>query len=212
MIELMDDSLSAWTRATDHWLRMYGDLARNAIETNRAVADALVSPGTDREAPTAAALPSMGYREADWTFDRNVDSIDEIGVGTSVTFSKRLEDDDVHSFARASGDTNRLHLDESFAANSRFGERIAHGTLVAGLISAALARLPGLTVYLSQEVQYLAPVPIGERATATCEVVEDLGGGRYRLTTDVSDEEGETVVEGEATVLIDDLPESDDAR
>jgi len=151
----------------------------------------------------------MAYRREDWAFERNVDEAEDIGVGSTVTFEKRVTDSDVREFARASGDTNRLHLDEGFAERSRFGQRIAHGTLVAGIISAALARLPGLTIYLSQDVQYLGPVLIGERVRATCEVVEDLGGRRYRLTTVVTDEADETVIDGEAVVLIDDLPEDD---
>ncbi|MFC7177394.1 MaoC family dehydratase [Halosegnis marinus] len=149
----------------------------------------------------------MGYRQRDWSFERSVESREDIAVGDTVTFSKRLTGDDVRAFARASGDTNRLHLDRAFAERTRFGERIVHGTLVSGLVSAALARLPGLTVYLSQEVSYLAAVPVGERVSATCEVVEALGDDRYRLATTVADGDGETVVDGEALVLIDPLPE-----
>ena len=111
------------------------------------------------------------------------------------------------TFAEASGDTNRLHLDEEFAARTRFGERTVHGTLVAGLISAALARLPGLTIYLSQDLSFLAPVPLGERLTAECEVVEDLDNRRFRLTTAVLDGKDEPVIDGEATVVVDPVPD-----
>ena len=65
-----------------------------------------------------------------------------IRVGDRVRFSKTISEDDVRAFAEASGDTNRLHLDDEYAEDTRFGRRIAHGTLVGGLISAALARLP----------------------------------------------------------------------
>jgi acyl dehydratase len=115
---------------------------------------------------------------------------------------------DVRTFAAASGDTNRLHLDDEFAAGTRFGRRIVHGTLVSGLISAALARLPGLTIYLSQDLSFRAPVDIGERVTAVCEVVGSIDTNKYELTTDVLDSEGETVVEGQAAVLVDDLPDA----
>ena len=91
---------------------------------------------------------------------------------------------------------------------TRFGGRIAHGTLVAGLVSAALARLPGLTIYFSQELGFHGPVTIGEQVTAVCEVVEHVGGDRYRLRTDVHDADDERVVEGEAIVVIDDRPAS----
>jgi acyl dehydratase len=72
---------------------------------------------------------------------------------------------------------------------------------------AALARLPGLTTYLSQDLSSLAPVPLGERLTAECEVAEGLGDRRCRLTTAVLDGDGETVIDGEATVVSDPAPD-----
>jgi hypothetical protein len=66
--------------------------------------------------------------------------------------------------------------------------RIVHGTLVSGTISAALARLPGLTIYLSHDLQFLKPVDVGETVVAVCGVVEDLGDDRYRLKTTVENE------------------------
>jgi len=146
------------------------------------------------------------YENEDWSYDYFGDE-GGIDVGDTVTFSKTVAEEDVRAFAEASGDTNRLHLDGPFAAKSRFGEQIVHGTLVAGLISAALARLPGLTIYLSQELSFLGPVPIGERVTAECAVIEPLGENQFRLSTDVLDSQGETVIDGEAVVLSDPLPE-----
>jgi acyl dehydratase/CBS domain-containing protein len=126
-----------------------------------------------------------------------------VDVGETVRFSKRLDDGDVRAFARASGDENPLHLDDDYAATTRFGGRIAHGVLTLGVVSAALARLPGLVVYLSQSVRFVAPVAVGDRVTAVCEVVDALGGGRFRLRTTVQDERGDAVVDGEAVVLVD---------
>jgi len=146
------------------------------------------------------------YEEPDWESDCVCTAEEGVGVGDRVTFSKPLTESDVRSFAAASGDTNRLHLDAAYAAESRFGRRIVHGTLVSGVISAALARLPGLTIYLSQDLSFLAPVDIGERVTAVCEVVDGFDHNKYQLTTDVLDADGETVIEGEAAVLIDDVP------
>jgi acyl dehydratase/CBS domain-containing protein len=147
------------------------------------------------------------YEKADWTFEY-VGHEAAIDVGDVLRFSKTLDEAEVEAFADASGDTNRLHLDDEYAAGTRFGRRIVHGTLVAGTISAALARLPGLVIYLSQEVSYLGPVDIGDRVTAECEVVEDIGNNRYRLSTAVTDGDGETVVDGEAVVLADSIPET----
>jgi len=146
------------------------------------------------------------YEADDWEFESFGTHDGTIDVGDSVTFSKVLNDGDVTAFADASGDTNRLHLDAEYAERTRFGRPIAHGTLVSGTISAALARLPGLIIYLSQEVAYKGPVDIGERVTAHCEVTEALGDDRYRLLTEVLDEDDEVVIEGDAVVLADELP------
>jgi acyl dehydratase/CBS domain-containing protein len=130
-----------------------------------------------------------------------------LDVGDVVRASTRLDDADVRAFARASGDDNPLHLDDDYAATTRFGGRIVHGVLTLGVVSAALARLPGLVVYLSQSVRFVRPVDVGDRVTAVCEVVEALGGGRHRLRTTVRDEEEEVVVDGEAVVWIDPRPD-----
>lgn len=147
------------------------------------------------------------YEKADWEFEY-VGHQDQIDIGDVIRFSKPLDEAEVDRFADASGDTNRLHLDDDYAKGTRFGRRIVHGTLVAGVISAALARLPGLVIYLSQEIGYLGPVDLGERVTAQCEVVEEVGEDRYRLTTRVTDSDGETVIDGEAVVLSDQIPET----
>lgn len=150
--------------------------------------------------------PDTAYEREDWSF-QSYGTEDGLDVGDRVTFSKTFTDTDVEAFAEASGDTNRLHLDDEFAAQTRFGHRIAHGTLVTGLVSAALARLPGLIIYISQQVTYRGPVALDERVTARCSVVESLGEHRYRLETTVETEAGETVVDGHATVLADPLPD-----
>lgn len=161
------------------------------------------------EADTCARTRvDTAYENEDWSFESIGERDDHIDLGDVVKFSKTLSDADVEAFAEASGDTNRLHLDDGYAAGTRFGHRIAHGTLVAGTISAALARLPGLIVYLSQDVSYLGPVDIGDRVTAECEVVEELGNDRYRLTTTVTRADDMQVVDGEAVVLADDIPET----
>ncbi|WP_293033187.1 CBS domain-containing protein [Natronococcus sp.] len=158
--------------------------------------------------PQYRARQETEYEHADWTFECSTVSADGLSVGDRVEFSKQISEADVRSFATASGDTNRLHLDERYAGETRFGRRIAHGTLVSGLISAALARLPGVTIYVSQDLAFLGPVDIGERVTAVCEIVGEIGDRKFELTTDVLDSDGERVIEGEATVLVDDSPET----
>jgi acyl dehydratase/CBS domain-containing protein len=158
------------------------------------------------ESRTPSSPPELSYEDADWETEFVDGSGEGLGVGDRVRFSKELTDEDVRQFADITGDTNRVHLDEEFAEKSRFGGRIAHGTLAAGLISAALARLPGLTIYLSQDLSFQGPVPIGATATAVCEVVQNLQRNRYRLSTCVY-HDGDRVIDGEATVLVDDLDE-----
>ena len=161
-------------------------------------------PGTERTRHDVRA--DTAYENDDWEYEYFGDE-GQIDVGDTITFSKTVGEEDIRAFAEASGDTNRLHLEAPFAEKSRFGERIAHGTLVAGLISAALARLPGLTIYLSQDLSFLGPVQLGERITAECAVIERLGEDQFRLSTDVLGSDGEAVIEGEAVVISDTIPE-----
>jgi len=144
---------------------------------------------------------SAGEDRPGWETELTVEDATELGVGDEVRFTKSVDDADVRRFAAASGDTNPIHLDEAAASETRFGGRIAHGTLVGGLISAALARLPGTVVYLSQDMEFLAPVELDSELTATCRIVEDLGDSQFRLTT-VIESDGETCIDGEAVVLI----------
>lgn len=145
--------------------------------------------------------------EREWEYEYDDDATPGVSVGDVVRFSKPITERDLELFAEISGDKNRLHLDEQFAEQTRFKRRIVHGALASGVISAALSKLPGLVIYLSQEITYSAPVDIGDRVTARCEVIADLGNNRYRLAVTERDESDTEVINGEATVLIDPLPE-----
>lgn len=152
------------------------------------------------------SVPRIPYGRAGGEFDLDITDPDSLRVGDRVEFRQTLSDDDVRKFAEATGDTNALHLNDAFADETRFGGRIVHGTLVSGLISAALACLPGLSIYLSQHLTFDGPVRIGESLTATCEIEKDLEGDRYRLATKISNGDGDRVLDGTATVLVDQLP------
>lgn len=212
---MSEDLASVWFRATAAFNRNVVEAQRATLEAfglvdgQRSTAADGAAPADDEMQSGADERSDIDQGSAEWEWDRTVETTDDLTVGDRVTFSKRVTDDDVERFAAASGDTNRLHLDDEFAVETRFDGRIVHGTLVASLISAALARLPGLTIYLSQDVRFLRPVSPGERLTAVVEVVELLGDDRYRLSTLVRDENDETVIEGEAVVLIDDLPDGE---
>ena len=126
-------------------------------------------------------------------------------VGDSAEIRKTIADEDVRAFAELTGDRNPVHLDEEYAASTRFGRRIAHGMLGASLISAVLANeLPGRgTVYLSQTLKFTAPVFLGDTVTARVTVKhvrEDKPV--VTLETFCTNQRGERVVEGEAVVLV----------
>jgi 3-hydroxybutyryl-CoA dehydratase len=128
----------------------------------------------------------------------------KLEVGAKASRTKTFTDEDVRSFAQVSGDDNPLHLDADYAATTRFGQRIVHGMLTAGLISAVLANdLPGEgTIYMSQTLQFKAPVFIGDTITATVEVIKFREDKRIAtLATTCINQDGKVVLAGEAVVL-----------
>jgi 3-hydroxybutyryl-CoA dehydratase len=128
----------------------------------------------------------------------------EIEVGQKGTYSKTITEQDINAFAEITGDSNPVHTNEEYARGSFFKERIAHGFLTGSLISTVLGNiLPGPgTIYLSQEMKFLAPVKIGDTITAECEVVEkkDLKN-ILKFSTNVRNQAGQLVLEGQATVM-----------
>ena len=129
-------------------------------------------------------------------------SFDQLNVGDTGKFSKTVTDADIYLFAGVTGDLNPAHIDEAYAQGTFFKTRIAHGMLSAGFISAVIGtRLPGPgTVYMHQSLDFLAPVRIGDTVTATVEVIEKLEKKRVRLKTTCTNQEGVTVLDGEALV------------
>lgn len=131
--------------------------------------------------------------------------LEDLSVGMSEVFAKTVTDSDIVGFADITGDTNPIHLDEDFAAESLFKARIAHGMLSAGLISAVLGtRLPGPgCIYLTQSLRFRAPVMIGDHVEA-CVTVTEINQERQRITLQTVCRVGETVViDGEAILKVD---------
>ena len=126
-------------------------------------------------------------------------------VGDTASLTNTITDDDIRTFADLTTDHNPVHLDDDFAKTTRFGRRIAHGMLSAGLISAVLAnKLPGTgTVYLSQSLSFVAPVYPGDVITARVTVTrvrEDKP--IVTLETVCTNQRDEPVIRGEAVVLV----------
>lgn len=133
-----------------------------------------------------------------------------VKVGDLAEYERHVTIEDIQDFARVSGDTNPLHRDEAYASKTRFGQRIAHGMLSAGYISAAIgAKLAPdcVAVYLSQSLRFLRPVKIGDIVKAVAEVKETDPEKRIvTLETVCYNQDGEPVVKGEAVILLDPAP------
>ena len=125
-------------------------------------------------------------------------------VGQTAQMSKQITSADLSLFAAVTGDFNPVHFDPVYAAGTFFKERVAHGMIAAGLISGVIGmKLPGPgTIYIQQTVKFLAPVKINDVVTVKVEVLELLEKNRVKLKTTVVNQEGVTVVDGEALVMV----------
>lgn len=129
---------------------------------------------------------------------------DELQIGDSATFSKTMSETDIYGFAGITGDMNPAHVDAVAAAEGMFKQRIAHGMLSASFISTVLAmKLPGPgTIYLGQDLQFRAPVFIGDTVTARVECIEKIEARKWaKFKTTCTNQDGKVVVDGVATVL-----------
>ena len=134
---------------------------------------------------------------------RNI-SYADIKIGDQASLSKTITEYDVYAFAGVTGDFNPVHVNAEFAKKSLFKQRIAHGMISAGLISAVLGtELPGIdTIYMNQELSFLAPVLYGDTLTATIECVEkDDAKHRIIFKTTVTNQDGKVVTDGKARVM-----------
>ena len=125
-------------------------------------------------------------------------------IGDSAQIVKTITEGDIELFARATGDFNPVHLDAAYAYKTMFKGRIAHGLLSVGFFSAILGNiLPGHgTIYLSQEVKFVAPVRIGDTITAKVEVIELIPEkNRARFRTSCVNQDGKLVVDGIAWTM-----------
>jgi len=130
-------------------------------------------------------------------------TIDEMTIGQSASFTKTITEADVVLFGGISGDLNPAHFNEEHAKNTFFKGRIAHGMLVASFISTVLGmHLPGPgTIYMKQDLKFLAPVKFNDTVTATCTVKEiNKEKNRVVLECSVVNQAGEDVIVGEALV------------
>ncbi len=129
-------------------------------------------------------------------------------LGETASLTRTITENGVQQFAKLVGDNNPVHVDDVFASKTRFGRRIAHGMWGVSLISAVLGtRLPGPgTIYLSQTIQFLAPVYPGDTVTARVVVLKVRENKPIvTLETLCQNQNGEVVVKGEAVVLVEEI-------
>jgi 3-hydroxybutyryl-CoA dehydratase len=126
-------------------------------------------------------------------------------IGEQASFTKTITEADVTTFAGLMGDFNPLHVDAEYARKSRFGQRVAHGIFTGGLISAVLGnKLPGPgSIYLSQQIEFLEPVYIGDTITARVEVTSWRPEKKIiTLKTDAYNQNEKQIVTGKAVLLV----------
>jgi len=128
---------------------------------------------------------------------------EELGPGTVVEEAVTVDDEVVRRYGEATGDFNPVHFDDTYAAQTPFGRRIAHGGILFGQFSRILGtRLPGPgTIFLSQRIEFLAPVYVGDAIRCQVQVVELLAKNGAKLTT-VAFRGGTIVANGEAVVKL----------
>ena len=137
--------------------------------------------------------------------EKDISILDKLGVdvGFKITHEKTITEADINMFAEVSGDYNPVHMREEFAKKTFFGGRIAHGSLSQAFLSAAMAKLPGLTIFLSQSIKFVKPVRIGDTITAIAEVTAARKDkGILTLKNTCINQKGETLAEGEAGVRL----------
>lgn len=130
--------------------------------------------------------------------------IEDLSEGMTASYAKTVTETDVVLFAGISGDDNPVHINQEFAENSMFKQRIAHGMLSAGFISAVLGtKMPGPgAIYISQNLKFKAPVHIGDTVKATVTILEVLAPKRRVTLKTVCTVKDTVIVEGEAVVMV----------
>jgi 3-hydroxybutyryl-CoA dehydratase len=134
-----------------------------------------------------------------------VRDFDSIEIGQSAERTTAITSDLIAGFADLTGDDNPVHLDDGYAAGTFFGRRVAHGMISASLLAALMgAELPGYgTIYLSQSLEFKAPVYPGDVVTARVSVLEKVAASRkVRLSTTASKADGQVVIDGTAWVML----------
>ena len=139
-------------------------------------------------------------------------TFDQFEVGAAFASPARtVTEADVVAFAGLSGDFNPLHTDATFAAATRFGERIAHGMLIAAMAT-GMANWTGIfegttLALIEQLIQYKGPVKFGETVHLELTVAEKkptskTDRGIVIFATRVINQDGQAVLDGKWTLMM----------
>lgn len=131
-------------------------------------------------------------------------SLEDLTIGMTARYARTITEADLVLFAGISGDSNPLHMNETYALTTPFKGRIVHGMLSASFLSTAIAgRLPGPgSIYISQNLKFRAPVRIGDTVEARVTVAEihpEKNRVVLKTTCSVGDK---VVIDGDATVMV----------
>ena len=132
-------------------------------------------------------------------------TFDDLEIGQKASLKKTITEDDLSHFIAITGDTNPLHVDESFAKQTFFGQRIAHGMLSASLFSTLVGmHIPGIgAIYKSQTLNFLRPVFIGDTLRAWFEIVSiDLESEEIVINSWIENQDGDNVIEGKTVASL----------
>ena len=131
-------------------------------------------------------------------------AVPTFAVGQTCTYTQVVDDKLVHGFAELTGDHNPIHLDDASAKKTKFGQRIAHGGILFGMISKVLGMdMPGVgTVYLSQLVNFRAPVFIGDTVTLVATITEIMPKAVAKISVVIKKQTGDVVMDGVSEVKL----------
>ena len=131
-------------------------------------------------------------------------AFEELELGQNASRERVITAADIEAFADVCHDHNPVHMDAAYAATTIFKERVAHGMLSAGIMSGLFGEdLPGPgAIYVAQSLKFKAPVKIGDRLTARCEVISKVPGKNLVVFKTECRVGEKVVVEGEATLLV----------
>lgn len=130
--------------------------------------------------------------------------VKQFEVGQTHIYEQVIDDKLVRAFAELSGDCNPIHLNDEIAKKSRFGQRIAHGAILFGIVSKVLGMdMPGVgTVYLSQVCNFKLPVFIGDTVKLEAKITEIGAKNVAKISTIITKQTGEVVMDGFAEVKL----------